>query len=258
MARRHLTFACAGVELVGTLDEVRGNVGLLIVTGGNETRAGAFSGQAQLAAQAAAAGFPVFRFDRRGTGDSEGENRGFRHSAADVTAALAAFRTACPALTRVVGFGNCDAASALMLAGGAGFDTLILANPWTIEGDDVTPPPAAVRARYADKIRNPKELSRLLTGKVSLVKLARGIGQALRPAPPPSSLAQELKAGLARFSGPATILLAGRDRTAQAFEAAWDRADPRIARIADASHAFVEPEAREWLVQQILTALAHE
>jgi exosortase A-associated hydrolase 1 len=255
MTRRHVAFTCEGARLAGTLDEAGGATGLLIVTGGNETRAGAFSGQAQLAARIAAAGHPVFRFDRRGVGDSAGENRGFRESAADIAAALAELRAHCPALTRVVGFGNCDAASALMLAGGAGFDALVLANPWTIEGDDVTPPPAAVRARYADKLRDPKELMRLLSGKVSLVKLARGISHALRPAAPPSSLAQELKAGLARFSGPVTILLAGRDRTAQAFEAAWDRTDPRIARLADASHAFVEPDAREWLLQRVSAAL---
>ena len=258
MGRRHLSFACEGARLAATLDEAAGSAGLLIVTGGNETRAGAFSGQAQLAARIAAAGYPVCRFDRRGVGDSEGENRGFRHSATDTAAALASFRTECPALTRVVGFGNCDAASALMLANGAGLDALVLANPWTIEGDDVTPPPAAVRARYADKLRDPKELIRLLTGKVSLKKLAHGIVHALRPPPPPSSLAQELKSGLARFNGPAAILLAGRDRTAQAFEAAWDKADPRIARMADASHAFAEPDAREWLFRQILAALAYE
>lgn len=259
MARRHLAFRCEGAELLGTLDEAAGTTGLLIVTGGNETRAGAFSGQAQLAAQIAAAGYPVFRFDRRGVGDSVGENSGFRGSAPDIAAALATFRAECPALNRVIGFGNCDAASALMLASGAGLDALVLANPWTIEdADDVTPPPAAVRARYADKLRNPKELIRLVTGKVSLAKLARGIAQAFRPAPPPSTLAQELKAGVARFPGPAAILLAGRDRTAQMFEAAWDKADPRIARLADASHAFVEPEAREWLAERVLSALAHE
>lgn len=255
MARRHVVFACEGAQLVGSLDEADGTTGLLIVTGGNETRAGAFSGQAQLAARIAATGHPVFRFDRRGVGDSAGENRGFRESAADIAAALAAFRTECPALTHVAGFGNCDAASALMLAGGTGFDALVLANPWMIEGDDVTPPPAAVRARYADKLRDPKELLRLLTGKVSLSKLAHGIAHAFRPAPPPGSLAQELKAGFAQFAGPAAILLAGRDRTAQAFEAVWDRADPRIARIADASHAFVEPEAREWLLQRVMEML---
>ena len=192
MTTRHLSFACEGARLAATLDEAAGRAGLLIVTDGNETRAGAFSGQAQLAARIAGAGYPVFRFDRRGVGDSEGENRGFRASAPDIAAALQAFRAACPTLVRVVGFGNCDAASALMLANGDGLDALVLANPWTIEGDDVTPPPSAVRARYADKLRDHKELVRLLTGKVSLKQLAHGIVHALLPTPPPRSLAQEL------------------------------------------------------------------
>lgn len=256
MARRYIAFACEGVELVGTLDEAPGSSGLLIVTGGNETRAGAFSGQAQLAERIAAAGHPVFRFDRRGVGDSAGENAGFRGSAPDIAAALAAFREHCPALTHIAGFGNCDAASALTLSGGAGFDALVLANPWTIEDDDATPPPAAVRARYAEKLRDPRELLRLVTGKVSLAKLAKGIGQALRPAPPPSSLAQEMKAGLERFPGPAAILLAGRDRTAQAFVGSWNSVDPRIELCPNASHAFVEPDAREWLFQRVLAALS--
>ena len=59
-----------------SLQDVGG--GLLLVTGGNEVRSGAFSGQAQLAARIARKGFPVFRFDRRGVGDSDGENKGFR------------------------------------------------------------------------------------------------------------------------------------------------------------------------------------
>jgi exosortase A-associated hydrolase 1 len=255
MSRRHLTFACDGAKLAGTIDEAAGVTGLLIVSGGNETRAGAFSGQAELAARIAAAGFPVFRFDRRGVGDSEGENLGFRHSAPDIAAALAAFRKACPALRQVAGFGNCDAASALMLAGGGGFDALVLTNPWTIESDDGVPPPEAVRERYAAKLRNPKELWRLLTGKVSLTKLAAGIRQAVRPAPAPSGLAEEIAAGLARFGGPATILLAGRDRTAQAFESAWNRGDPRLRRCPGASHGFAEAEARDWLFERITEAL---
>jgi exosortase A-associated hydrolase 1 len=224
---------------------------LLIVSGGNETRAGAFSGQAELAGRIASAGFPVFRFDRRGVGDSEGENRGFRHSAADIAAALAAFRKAKPKLTAVAGFGNCDAASALMLTGGTGFDALVLANPWTIESDDGALPPQAVRARYSEKLRNPREVWRLLTGKVSLSKLAGGLRQALRPAPAPNGLAEEIAAGLSRFPGPSTILLAARDRTAQAFDAAWDAQDPRIRRCEGASHAFAETGARDWLFEQL-------
>ena len=90
MSRHHLTFACEDDTLAGTLDDASGTSGLLLVTGGNEIRAGAFAGQALLAARIAVAGHPVFRFDRRGVGDSTGENRGFRASGADVSAALAA------------------------------------------------------------------------------------------------------------------------------------------------------------------------
>ena len=64
-----------------------------------------------------------------------------------------------------------------------------------------------------------------------------------------------MQTGLAAFDGPARFLLADRDRTAQAFVAAWGQADPRIAVCPGASHAFVEPAARDWLLEQILEAL---
>ena len=244
--------------LAGTLDKAPGTTGMLIVSGGNEIRSGAFGGQADMAARIAAAGFPVLRFDRRGVGDSEGENRGFRHSSKDIAAALAAFRAQAPEVTRVIAFGNCDAASALMLAGGAGCDGLVLSNPWTIEdggAGDSTPPPEAVRARYLEKLKNPGEIRRLVTGGVNLAKLARGVIHALKPPPPPSSLAQDMAAGLAGFTGEVRILLATADRTAQVFEAAWDRNDTRIRRCEGAGHAYVDPEHRAWLEAQLLEAL---
>ena len=256
MKRLPLTFACEGCTLGATLDTAPGAAGLLLVSGGNEIRAGAFSGQAALAERVARRGFPVFRFDRRGIGDSEGENRGFRKSRKDIVAALDAFRALAPQMNRVVGFGNCDAASALMLAGGAGCDALVLSNPWTIEdGDDGTPPPDAIRSRYAEKLKNPKEIARLVTGGVNLGKLARGIAKAARPKSAPNSLAQEMATGLDSFEGPVRILLAEADRTAQTFASAWDASDPRIHRCANATHAYVEPPARDWLYDQILTAL---
>ncbi len=256
MTRRHLSIPCEGEDLAATLDLAQGTAGLLIVSGGNELRAGAFSGQSRLAARLAAAGCQVLRFDRRGVGDSSGHNAGFRGSAADIAAALAAFRREMPQMQRVVGFGICDAASALVLAGGAGCDGLVLANPWTIEGADSLPPPAAIRSRYREKLRDPKELLRLLSGKVSLRGLVRGMAGALRPAPPPTTLASEIAGGLATFGGPVRILLAGRDRTAQVFEAGWDSADPRIARCPEASHAFAEPDSTDWLFEQLVTALS--
>ena len=81
MSRLHFQFGCGSHKLAGVLDTAPGETGLLWVSGGNELRSGAFAGQAQLAARLAAKGFPVFRFDRRGIGDSEGDNRGFTRSA---------------------------------------------------------------------------------------------------------------------------------------------------------------------------------
>ncbi|TRD12506.1 hydrolase 1, exosortase A system-associated [Erythrobacter insulae] len=262
MSRLALDFGCGSLKLAGALDTAPGMTGLLIVSGGNEIRSGAFSGQSRLAARIAQKGFPVFRFDRRGVGDSEGENRGFRNSQGDIEAALTAFKAMAPQVERFIGFGNCDAASALMLMKGTGFDGLVLSNPWTIEtdsetaqSDDDTPPPAAIRARYAEKLRNPAEWARLVKGGVDLGKLVRGIAKSVRSDAPPSLLADQIRQGLNAFDGNARILLASRDRTAQEFERHWDSTDPRISRCEGASHAYVEPQANAWLEAQILAAL---
>jgi exosortase A-associated hydrolase 1 len=260
MSRRHFALDCGGNALAATLDEGAGTTGLLIVTGGNETRTGAFSSQARLAAGVAAAGYPAMRFDRRGVGDSEGVNMGFRHSADVIATAVAAFRARCPGLERVIGFGNCDAASALMLAAGAGLDGLVLSNPWTFEEDqgDAPPPPAAIRARYAAKLRNPRELWRLMRGKVNLLDLIRSLRHAASRSPASSGLVETMKAGLARFAGPARLLVAERDRTGQAFLAHWDARDPRLYRCAGADHAYSDDASREWLLGQLLATLSEE
>lgn len=255
MSRRHILFACEGATCAGTLDEADGTTGLMIVTGGNEVRAGAWNGQAMLAAKISGAGFPVLRFDQRGKGDSDGPPGDFRSNGPDIAAALAAFRAECPALTRVVAMGNCDAASALMLGGGAGCDALVLSNPWTIEDEEAAPPPEALRGHYARRLTDPAAILRLLRGGVNLRGLLGSLIGALRPAPPPTGLAQDMADGLARFSGEVRLLIAERDRTGQAFVFAWKKNDPRIRTCADATHSFVEAEAREWLEAQVLEVL---
>lgn len=267
MTRSHLTFNCRGTMLAGTLDTAPGTTGLLVVSGGNELRSGPWASQAKIAENVAVAGFPVLRFDRRGVGDSEGENLGFESSGPDIAAALRAFRGHVPTLKRIVAFGNCDAASALMLAQGEGCDALVLANPWTFEpsapvaesasATDSAPEmtPQRLRAHYLRRMADPRAWLRLLTGKVRVEALASSLKHAAAPDAPPTGLAQRMTAGLAEFSGPVTFLIAESDRTAQAFLDHWDKADPRLRRCPQASHSFVEPQARIWLQGQVLAAL---
>lgn len=267
MIRTAITFRCRGALLAGALDlpTAPGSTGLLIVSGGNEPRGGPWGSQTRLSAAIAAAGCAVMRFDRRGIGDSEGTNGGFESAAPDIAAALRAFRAAVPTLQRIVAYGNCDAASALMLAGGAGCDGLILANPWTFDASEATLNPRAepaqamtprmLRAHYLRRLLDPAAVLRLLTGKVKIGQLSRSIKSMARPAAPRSILAQQLEDRLDSYAGAVSILLAERDRTAQAFAEIWNPADPRLHRCPGASHSFVEPSAQTWLLDQILAVL---
>lgn len=257
MTRRHLTFQCEGARLVATLDTAPGRTALLLVSGGNEVRSGAWNGQARFAARIAGEGYPVLRFDRRGVGDSEGTNEGFRSAAPDIAAARQALLSQCPQVERVIGMGNCDAASALMLAAGAGMDGLVLSNPWTIEEESDDAPGQVVRDHYRRRLSDPAAIRRLLTGKVSVPALLRSLPYVLRKDPKADgeSLANLMKQGSSSYKGTIRFLVAGRDRTGRLFLSRWDRADPRLHICPDASHSYVEPEAQEWLLRQVLDAL---
>jgi exosortase A-associated hydrolase 1 len=267
--RRMIDFMCAGDKLVGTLDEAAGSTGLLIVSGGNEIRSGAYAGQAAMAAHFAALGHPVFRYDRRGVGDSEGVNNGFEASAGDITAAVDAFRAEAPHLEKLVAFGNCDAATALALFHNSlAIDALVLANPWVIEApaskEDApsTPSAAAIRARYWARLKNPRSLLDLLTGKIDLKKLAGGLAMATQKEGP-SGLAQRLGSALEASATPTVILIAKHDTTALAFMGAWkgsafDNVRSKTAQITfdTASHSFADATAKLWLYEQVAAALS--
>lgn len=265
--RRVISFPCAGETLAATLDQAPGTTGLLIVSGGNEIRIGAHRGMAELAATMAAAGHPVFRYDRRGIGDSTGENNGFESTAQDISEAATAFRREAPHVTRIVAFGNCDAASALILFhADAPIDALILTNPWTIEpsaGGNDLPPAAAIRSRYLEKLKNPRELLRLFTGGVNIRKLISGLAKAsAKQSQPSTSLPARLATAMAATKVPVKILLAERDNTALAFADHWKgaafapaRARYTLISCATDSHSFARPQDKAWLTEQVLAAL---
>jgi exosortase A-associated hydrolase 1 len=253
-----------GETLAATLDDADGSVGLLIVSGGNEIRVGAHRGMAKLSADVANHGHPVFRFDRRGIGDSTGDNGEFTSSAEDIDAALSAFRAACPHLTRIIAFGNCDAASALVLHPPRGLAGVVLGNIWVIEKVDDLPPPAAIKARYLERMKDPKAWLGLFTGAINLRKLGNGLLK-IAKTQAPASLPQQVAEGLASFDGPVSILLCTRDTTAIAFADAWSQPAFEAARrkntvtvtkIDSASHSFASDADYAVLRSTLLEMLA--
>jgi exosortase A-associated hydrolase 1 len=240
-----LVFPCEGIFLAGTLHPADGRTAVLMVSGGRQTRHGSHRGFVALAEGLARAGYPVLRFDRRGVGDSDGDDPGFRASGPDIAAARAALRATCPHVRSIIGWGLCDGATALVLHS-AGFDGLILANPWTQDAEvgDPLPQPSAIKANYAEKLVSPAAWRRLLSGAVNLKGLVSGLAKLLQPQRITRTGAAVL-GGLRSYPGKALVLLADRDGTAQAF-AAMLRSSPRsrlqpdfeVETIAGATHTF--------------------
>ena len=186
----------------------------------------------------------------------------------DIAAAVATFRIEAPHVTRIVAFGNCDAATALaMFQERATVDALVLANPWVIENaaDDTdeesptAPSAAAIRARYWARIKNPRSLIDLFTGKIDLRKLVGGLAKASQREEA-SGLAVRLAKALGETDRPVQILMAKRDTTALAFFAAWkdtvfeearSRENIRLTEYDSASHSFADAGAKAWLKTQI-------
>jgi exosortase A-associated hydrolase 1 len=261
--RRITQFSCESSVLVGTLDEGQATTGLLIVSGGNEIRIGAHRGMSQLARDIAATGFPVLRFDRRGIGDSEGENGGFEGSKADLEAAVLEFQTTCPNVKQIVAFGNCDAATALVIHDSR-VDKFVLANPWVIEPIDNLPPPAAIKDRYRRRFRDPKAWLSLLTGKINLRAAAKGLSRIAAPQSY-AGLSALVATALATDDRPTWILLAKEDNTAIAFLDAWHGNTFAKARARDnihtvmfesSSHSFANDSDYETLKETLLTVLS--
>ncbi|SFJ59257.1 Alpha/beta hydrolase family protein [Sphingomonas sp. NFR04] len=244
--RSLIGFPCLGDMLVGTLDGASGATGLLIVSGGNEIRSGPHRSMSQLAHRIAAAGYPVFRFDRRGVGDSAGSNQGFLESAPEIVAAASVFRREAK-LRRVVAFGNGDGATALALFHAqARIDALLLANPVVIAP---LPPPEEPEEEEAAR-----GWMRQMIGRVGI-----------RRPETHRSLAGELAAAFTAAEVPMTVLLATRDKIAADFaeflhKPAYAAASTRVRRkqFDTASHVFAGTADKAWLYERVIEALAEQ
>jgi exosortase A-associated hydrolase 1 len=258
MADQALVFDCDHDTMVGILHRPvleQRPVGVVIVVGGPQYRAGSHRQFVLTARALAAAGYPVLRFDYRGMGDSSGTPRTFEQVSADIRAAVDALLQQVPRLDGVVLWGLCDAASAAMMycSTDPRVRGVVVANPWvrSTEGEAK----AYIKHYYGNRLLQRSFWLKVLRGEFNVMRSARDfVSTALRSRTAtgtraaPQTFHERMLAGLTNFAGPILLLISERDLTAQEFEdlcsanprwrAAATRASVTRQRLPDADHTF--------------------
>ncbi|PZP29678.1 MAG: hydrolase 1, exosortase A system-associated [Roseateles depolymerans] len=222
-----LRFECGIESLVGILAEPTGDaaeLGVVIVVGGPQYRAGSHRQFTLLARHLAAHGHAVLRFDYRSMGDSTGEPRDFLGVDDDIAAAITALLAARPTLKQVALWGLCDAASAILLYLNAHRDPRVagiaLLNPWVRSTASLAR--THVKHYYWRRLRDKSFWLKLLRGGVGWTAL-RGLGGNLKLAGSErrhagnGSFQDRMALGLKAFPGPALLILSGDDYVAKEF-----------------------------------------
>ena len=174
-----VSFACAGDRLLGILSEPAEpyTVGVLVIVGGPQYRVGSHRQFVLLARYLAERGYPVFRFDYRGMGDSAGAVRTFDEIYDDIASAIGAFTARLPAVRSLVLWGLCDAASAVMMNAPkhAMVKGLVLLNPWAWAEE--THAQTRLRHYYLSRFFSASFWHKLVTGRVRLGDSTRSLAK---------------------------------------------------------------------------------
>ncbi len=231
-------FACAGDTLLGILakPETPAATGVIVIVGGPQYRVGSHRQFVLLSRRLAAAGYAVLRFDYRGMGDSEGQQRDFQAVSADIAAAINLLQERMPAVKQVALWGLCDGASAALLycfeTNDARVSGLCLLNPWV--RSEASLARTQVKHYYAQRLMQKEFWLKFMTGKVALGAL-NGLAQNIRLSASGSgwlttekqTFQQCMATAWSRFSGQILLLLSGQDYVAKEFleyssaDAAW-------------------------------------
>lgn len=260
-----------GDMLVGILakPEIPADIGVVVVVGGPQYRAGSHRQFVLLSRTLAAAGYAVLRFDYRGMGDSEGQKRDFQAVASDIAAAIFALQQHLTLSKNVILWGLCDGASAALLYLHETRDPrvvgLCLLNPWV--RSEVTRARTQVKHYYTQRLMQKEFWNKLLRGGVArtaLPGLVRNIRVSLGGPPGPgaerlaggqlvSPFQYRMAAAWGSFSGTILLLLSSDDLTAKEFleyartDASWKTAlnHPRLVchNVQGADHTFSSPLA---------------
>ncbi|KQV79067.1 hypothetical protein ASD15_20600 [Massilia sp. Root351] len=268
---RALSFDCGGDCLFGvaSVPARPAERGVVVVVGGPQYRGGSHRQFTLLARHLAAQGIAVLRFDYRGMGDAEGEQRDFEMVGEDLRCAIDRFQASVPAVREVVLWGLCDGASAALFyaAHDARVQGVVLLNPWVRTEGGLAK--ATLKHYYRDRLLQPALWKKIFTGQFNygaalrsftgLLGAASGKAAPAEPTAAPSApaapsisaapvpriadpdlppLPGRMHDSLAAFQGKVLLILSGADLTAQEFRDAvqasrpWQQllAAPRVTR----------------------------
>lgn len=289
MSERPLVFRCGSDDLVGVLNvpDQPQRLGVVVVVGGPQYRAGSHRQFVSLARALAAGGFACLRFDYRGMGDSAAVQRSFEGVDDDIRAAVDTLLNVVPALDGVVLWGLCDGASAALIYAPTDprVQGIVALNPWV--RTDASLAAARLNHYYKGQVLSLDFWRRVLAGEVaigrSLVGLAGAVksrlkaGGGARPhtAVAARSFIERMGEGWRRMQGRTLVVLSENDLTAREFadfcraQAAWreaTRPGPNFAEITDADHTFsrrewkhaVEQVTLDWLRRRTSSSVATE
>jgi exosortase A-associated hydrolase 1 len=225
-----VVFESSATPLIGMLHPARGNpeLGVLVmVAGGPQYRIGGHRQLVLWARKFAAQGFPVFRFDFRGMGDSYGTYVGYENAEDDIRAAIDKFFLEFPSLKSVVLWGECNACSASLFYAHKDprVQGIVMLNPWvrTEQGQAR----AVVKHYYLHRLTERSFWTKVFTLKfnvigsirsaLGMISKARGVANSAhvedrRPLP------ERMLEGLTHFRGRIMMVMSGRDLVPKEFD----------------------------------------
>jgi exosortase A-associated hydrolase 1 len=258
---------CVGIVAIPADGSSRPNVGVVVVVGGPQYRAGSHRQFVTLSRTLAASGIPALRFDYRGMGDSAGDRRTFEHVDMDIDAAMNALQRE-TGVARVVLWGLCDGASAALMHAAADSRVagIVLINPWARTEKIVAA--TKVQHYYPQRLLSLEFWRKAVRGDIGIKRSVGELAASVRRALcrdrkiDAASYLERMNDGLARFRGDVLCILSGNDLTAREFEA-WSRQSPErrallmrpvveIFNLDAADHTFSDAGSRNAVTQKTI------
>jgi exosortase A-associated hydrolase 1 len=272
-------FPCRDGRLIGivTVPSMPKPVGVVIVVGGPQYRAGSHRQFTLLARRLGGAGHPTIRFDHRGIGDSSGSPQVFEDLDDDIAAAIDELYRECPAVESIVLWGLCDAASASLLYFESRRDPrvagMVLVNPWV--RSEATLARVHMKHYYLKRLSDRTFWNKIRNGQVDLIAAFRSMLGAMINAtlhrsraqrPSTKSFQHRMANALSSFAGSVLLVLSGNDLTAKEFletvanDSGWGvhsgRAQLERCDLPEADHTCSSPRAKGDLQRVTIAWLA--